>query len=265
MLKTFKKYCRLYVAFFKASFIADLEFRANFVLRLVTDIFWYIAQIMTFESLYRHTNLIGSWNLEQTRIFLGVVFVADGLYMILFHDNLDRMSDRIRKGEMDLLLAKPVNSQFMMSLSRVSTVLIGNLMVGTSYLIWAISQAQDFHFFRLLWLMILIPCGLICFYTIRFFIASTSILFTRSENLQYLWYQLYKLGLRPDSIYAPWLRLMLLTILPVGVIASVPARFLLEPPNWGLLAWVLCLASLLMYGSRRFWNYCLSHYTSASS
>lgn len=265
MLSLVHKYFRLYLAFIRASFIADLEFRANFILRLITDIFWYIAQIMTFESLYRHTNLIGAWNLEQTRIFLGVVFITDGLYMILFHDNLDRMSDRIRNGAMDLLLAKPISSQFMMSLSRVSTVLVGNLMVGTGYLIWAICKASQFDFVRLLWLFILVPCGLICFYSIRFFIASTSIIFTRSENLQYLWYQLYKLGLRPDSIYAPWLRVMLMTILPVSVIASVPARFLLEPPNLWLLGWVVLLASLLLYGSHRFWNYCLRHYTSASS
>jgi ABC-2 type transport system permease protein len=264
-MKTLKKYLSLYVSFFKASFIADLEFRANFILRVVTDVFWYLAQIITFESLYRFTKLIGSWNLEQTRVFLGIVFIVDGIYMILFHDNLDKISDRVRKGEMDLLLAKPVNSQFMISLGRASTVLIGNLMVGISYFIWALSGYSNFSPWSLLWLLILIPCGLICFYSIRFFIASTSVIFTRSENLQYLWYQIYRLGLRPDSIYAPWLKFILLTFLPVGVIASVPARALLDPPNLWLFAWVVFLAASLLYISHRFWNFCMRHYTSASS
>jgi ABC-2 type transport system permease protein len=260
-----KKYLRLWISFFKASFIADLEFRANFVIRLATDIFWYIAQILVFETLYHHTHQIGTWGIEQTRVFLGIVFIVDGLYMILFHDNLDRMSDQVRKGTLDLLLAKPVSSQFMLSLQRVGTVLIGNLMVGTSYFIWAIYNYPNFTWLRLFWLLGLIPAGLISFYTIRFMIASTALIFTRAENLQYLWYQIYKLGLRPDSIYSPWLKFVLLTFLPVAVIASVPARSLVEEPNFALFAYVIVLATGLLFISKRFWRYCLSKYTSASS
>lgn len=264
-MKMLRKYLRLYLAFTKASFIADLEFRANFILRLLTDIFWYLAQILTFESLFHHTHLIGTWTLEQTRVFLGIVFIADGIYMILFHDNLDRMTDRVRRGEMDMLLAKPINSQFIMSLSRVATVLIGNLTVGTLYFIWALAHYADFSPVRLLWLILLIPCGAICLYTIRFMFAATSVIFTRSENLQYLWYQIYKLGLRPDSIYAPWLKYLLLSLVPVGVVASVPARALLDPPHYALFLWVIFLSASLLYLSHRFWQYCLTHYTSASS
>ena len=50
-----KKYFSLYMAMFKASFIADLEYRANFFTRILTDIFWYIAQVVTFEVLFTHT------------------------------------------------------------------------------------------------------------------------------------------------------------------------------------------------------------------
>ena len=93
-----KKYFRLFVAFFRASFVADLEYRANFALRILTDIFWYVAQIITFETIFRHTKIVGAWNVEHTRVFLGILFVVDALYMILFSDNLDRLSERVRKG-----------------------------------------------------------------------------------------------------------------------------------------------------------------------
>jgi len=55
MIKNIKKYFQLYIAMFKASFIADLEYRANFFTRIMTDILWYIAQVMTFEVIYQHT------------------------------------------------------------------------------------------------------------------------------------------------------------------------------------------------------------------
>ena len=264
-MTTLSKYFRLFIAFAKASFIADLEYRANFVTRIVTDIFWYLAQILTFETLFRHTARVGSWNVEQTRVFLGVLFMVDALYMIFFHDNLDKMSDRVRKGELDLLLAKPVDSQFMLSLQRLNTALIGNLLIGIAWLTYALTGLPDFTPLRLAWLLVLVPAGLVCLYSVRFAFSATAVIFTKSESLSYMWFQVYKLGMRPDSIYVPWLRFLLMTILPVAVIASVPARAIMEPPNLLEFLWVLVWSAVLLWISHKFWKWCLKHYSSASS
>jgi ABC-2 type transport system permease protein len=264
-MKTLLKYLRIYRAFIKTSFIADLQFRANFVVRLVTDILWYAAQIVTFEVLYLHTQKIGDWNVEQTRVFLGVMFVTDALYMVTLHDNLDGFSERVRKGDLDLLLAKPINSQFMLSLNRVATSLFGNLMIAISWLIYALYSYSDFTWSRLPWMLLMIPSGMICFYSIRFVVSASAVIFTKSDNLVYLWYQFYRLGLRPDSIYVPWLRFILMTILPVAMISSVPARFLIQEPDWKLFIWAIVLAAGLIYATHRFWNFALKSYSSASS
>lgn len=264
-MRTLKKYLFLYFALFRTSFIADLEFRVNFVTRIMTDIFWYLAQILTFEVLFLHTTKIGDWNLEQTRVFLGIVFVVDALYMIILSENIDQFSDKVRKGDLDLLLAKPINSQFMISLQKAGTAMIGNLCLAMGWFIYSLIQLPDFEVLRLLWLLLLIPCGLISIYATRFCIAATSVVFAKSENLQFIWYQLYRLGMRPDSIYTPWLKWTLLTVLPVGVIASVPARALLEPPNFALFIWVVILSGMLIYLSNRFWKFALKYYSSASS
>ncbi len=264
-MSTIIKYLRLYQAMFRASFIADLEYRANFATRVMTDIFWYIAQVVTFEVLFTHTQLIGGWNLPQMRVFLGVVFMVDALYMIILSENLDQFSEKVRKGDLDLLLAKPVNSQFMLSLQKASTPAIGNLCIAVGWFIYSILQLPNFEWIRLLWLIILVPCGLVALYAMRFVMASTAVIFARSENLQFIWYQIYRLGMRPDSIYVPWLKWTLLTALPVGVIASVPARALLEPPQWGLIAWVMVLAWILLFLTNKFWRFALRFYSSASS
>lgn len=264
-MKNFFKYIRLYKSFFKASLISDFEFRLNFLFQLLTDIFWYAAQIITFEVLFLHTKQIGSWSLSQTRIFLGLVFIADAIYMILFHDNLGKLSEKVRRGQLDLLLTKPVNSQFMISLQRASTALLGNLILASGYFAWAAYQYADFSAVRLLWLIILIPVGTLCFYTFRFMLSAAAVIFTKSDNLDYLWYQIYKLGLRPDSMYSSWLRYVVLSILPVGVIASVPARAIIDEPNYILFSWVVALACTLLIISNKFWKFCLKNYTSASS
>lgn len=265
MSKTLKKYFFLYVAMFKASFIADLEYRANFFSRILTDVFWYAAQIITFEVLYQHTNLIGDWNVKEMRVFLGLLFVIDALYMIIIHENLENISEKVRKGDLDLLLAKPVNSQFMITLQKANTAIFGNLLLGTGWLFYALSGLDDFNYLRLLWLIFLIPCSLVVIYSMRFIFSASAVIFTRSENLQFLWWQVYRLGMRPDSMYNPYIKYILLTIIPVGVIVSVPARSLLNAPELAYLLWPLVLAPLLIYGTHRFWNFALKFYSSASS
>jgi ABC-2 type transport system permease protein len=260
-----KKYWGLYKAFFKASFIADMEYRANFITRIATDVFWYVAQVVTFEVLYMHTDRIGDWHIEHTRVFLGMLFVIDALSMIIFQENLDRLSDRVTKGELDLLLAKPVESQFMISLQKANTAILGNLILGTCWLIYALYGLHDFSWYRLLWMIIMIPTGLTAFYFLRFCFGAIAIVFAKSENVQFIFYQLYRLGMRPDTIYFPWLKWTIITVLPVGMIASVPTRVLINPTDSWLALWGLILTPLMIYASHLFWKFCLKYYSSASS
>jgi ABC-2 type transport system permease protein len=260
-----KKYFFLYLSFIRAGFIADMEYRANFIFRVATDVIWYVAQVLGFEVIFEHTKIIGTWNLAQTRVFLGLLFVVDALYMIALSDNLDRLTDRVRKGDLDLLLPKPVNSQFMVSLQRVSTSLISNFVIASIYFFWCFFALPEPNVLRLLWLAILIPCGLICLYAFRFMIAATSVIFTKSDNLQFLWHQVYRLGMRPDHIYSRWLRLIVLSVLPVAMVASVPSRFVLDPPDFPLALWTIAWTGFVLWLSNRFWRYALTFYSSASS
>jgi ABC-2 type transport system permease protein len=260
-----RKYLSLYSAFFRASLTADLEFRVNFATRILTDIFWYLAQVVSFEVLFNFTDNIGGWNRDEMRVFLGILFVIDAVFMVIFSSNLDNLSDSVRKGNLDLLLTKPVNSQFIISCQRASTAHLGNLLLAFVWLGWALSRLEGFAWWRLGWLALAIPSGVLIFYGCRFFFSACAVIFTRAENLQYLWYHLYKLGMRPDTIYFPWLRFVVLTAIPVGLIASVPAQAVLGTADPWLVLWGVAAAGLIVLLSGKFWRYALRHYTSASS
>lgn len=261
-----KKYVSLFYAFFRASLTADLEFRANIVVKIVTDILWYIAQISTFEVIFRQTTNMGSWTAPEVRVFLGVLFIVDGFYMLLFSDNLDRLSEKVQRGDLDLLLAKPVNSQFMMSLQRSSPAYIGNLLLSAGYLVWAYHKLPaSVPWWNFLWFLLLVPCGIAVAYAGRFFFSVMALIFTRAEYITYIWYQIYRLGMRPDGIYFPWLKYVLLSVIPVAIIASIPARAILRPESPLLFLWSVGITFLFIYLTGRFWNIALRKYSSASS
>jgi ABC-2 type transport system permease protein len=262
---TLKKYFQLYKAFFKASLAADIEYRLNFVFLVLSEFVWYSTQLILFEVLYRHTNVIGDWHLSQMRVFIFLVLFIDSIYMILWDPNFSMFTENVRKGGLDLLLTKPVNSMFMLSSQRISISHIPCLFITAAGLIWALGEIPDFNWFKLLWLILLVPSGLSVIFCGRFALNCSAILFTRADFLQYIWYSLFRLGLRPDAIYSGFLRFTLLFIVPFAMVASVPARILLDDPKTWMIVWSLILPFILFTLLKRYWTYCLRHYASASS
>jgi ABC-2 type transport system permease protein len=260
-----KKYLGLYKAFFRASIVSDLEFRLNFVLLVVAEFIWYSTQLVLFEVLFRHTKIIGNWNIEQMRVFIFLVLFIDSIYMILWDPNFSAFTENVRKGTLDLLLVKPVNSMFMLSSQKISISHIPCLFITGAGFIWAIGNIPGFNYLKLFWLLIFIPAGLSVIFAGRFALNCSAILFTRADFLQYLWYSMFRLGLRPDAIYSGVLRFVLIFMIPFAMIASIPARILLEPINPFYIIWAIMLPILLLFGLRKYWSYCLRHYSSASS
>ena len=260
-----RKYLSLFKSFFKASLISELEYRFNITARIFTDIVWYAAQLSVFEVIFLHTRSLNGWTLAETRVFMGVLFVTDSLYMLCFSENLDRVGEKVRRGDLDLLLVKPVNSQWMMSLQKVSIAYIGNFFISLGWLTFALLKLDTEIGLRFLWLVPMVPIGLTIVYSIRFIIASTALFFTRADAVTYIWYQLYRLGTRPDSIYPLVLRYTVLSVLPIAFLASVPARLILNRASPWMALLGVGLSVTLLFISHRVWNYGLRQYSSASS
>jgi len=261
-----KKYLSLYWTFFRTSLMADLEYRLNIVTQVITDLFWYAAQASVFEVIFTHAPNISGWTLPAARVFMAMMFFVDALWMILFQENFGRLSTKIRRGELDLLLVKPVNSMFMVTFMKQNTAYLVNLVFTGAYLVWTVSLLPTpVSGFRFLFLLSAIPSALMICYAFRMFFSVWSVIFANAESLNYVWYQLYKLGMRPDAMYPKWLRYLVLSFLPVAFIASVPTRLILEPPNWVLACGGPAIGLFLIWLCARVWNYALTYYSSASS
>lgn len=259
------RYVRIFRAFFVAGVQADMEYRINILLRFVVDAIWYVVQVIMFEVLFLHVDHVGVLSHAEMRVFLGVLFAVDSLYMIFFGENLEKFSENVRKGDMDFLLVKPINCQFMVSLQKFSFANLLNLFLALGWLCWAISRLENVVWWQVAELLFLLPCGALIFYGMRFMFGSLAVVYTQSDSFTHVWYQFYKLGMRPDSIYNVWVRMVLMTLLPVSLIASVPSRVILEPSQPWLAFLVIVMTALVIWFSHRTWNFLLRFYTSASS
>jgi ABC-2 type transport system permease protein len=260
------RYLKLWLEFLKMSWMSDLEYRLNITVQVIGEMTWYTAQLSTFEVLYTHTKTLYGWDVHAMRVFMGALFLVDVLTMIFLHENMDNLNKLVKTGDLDLYLVKPINSQFMVSLRKISIAHVFDLALVLAYLTWAISRLEPRpDFLQLLSFAFLVGCGFLVFYAGRFMFVTMTIFLQDAGNLQFVWYQIYRLGTRPDILYPFKLRLVLMTVLPMAFFASVPARALINGVSVLELLAAATVVTVFLTLASWGWHKALRHYASASS
>ncbi len=265
-MTTLMRHVGIWFALARTSFIAELEYRANIIGKMLADVVWYFAQLSLYEVLFSHTSLVADWTLPQMRVFMSFLFLIDCWYMVLFHDNLDTFSEKVSKGELDLLFAKPINAQFLLSFHRISTPYFVNMAVIFAYMTYAIGKLEEpMAWYQLVAGLVAGVCGVIVMYGVRFTFSSLSMIITRADSILQLWYQLYRLATRPDTLFPSPARIILHTVLPMAFIVSVPARIALGKAGMLHLVAGIALSVATIFWTKFWWGYCVRRYSSASS
>lgn len=260
------RYLRLYAYFVRFSFSRAMEFRVDFFFRIVMDIMFYAVQFAFFGVLYRHTSLLGGWNLDQVWIFLGGVFVCDAIIMTVFANNCWWLPIFVNRGDLDYYLVRPVSSLFFLSTRDFAANSFFNLVIALAVLIWALMQ---YPLPLDPWLIALYTCLLLagtlllhaihmCFLIPVFWIQS-------ARGLDEIYWVMQHLAERPDRIYRGWLRRILVSILPLALVVSQPTAILFGSPPWLTAAHVLGVTLAVWILLWRFWHWGVRNYASASS
>ena len=125
-----KRYAEIYRIQIKNNFVREAVYRTNFLTAITVDIIWMSIELSLFSVIYSNVNSLAGWNKEQVYFFLGIFFSSDALFTVLFQRNFWNFSDLVNKGELDILLTKPVHPLFL-ALSRSINLTAGfNLILG---------------------------------------------------------------------------------------------------------------------------------------
>ncbi len=260
------RYFRLYLHFLRFSFSRAFEFRVDFWFRVVMDCAFYAVNLTFFTLLYGQTETIGGWNLGQAYIFVAGFFLIDAIHMTLFSNNMWWLPILVNRGDLDYYLVRPVSSLFFLSLREFAANSFINLLIAVGILVWAITRYPgDLTAMNIAAFALLICAGSFLFYCLHLLFILPVFWLHTNRGLAMVFYSIGKLAERPDQIYTDFTRKVLISVLPLALIASLPTDTLFT----GLtVERILHFAAVMagMFGLLLLlWNRALRGYVSASS
>ncbi|MFC1587128.1 ABC transporter permease [Planctomycetota bacterium] len=260
------RYLKLYAYFLRFSFSRAMEFRLDFSFRIVMDTAFYIVQIAFFSLLYRHTEHLTGWNFDQVLVFVAGYFVLDGLWMALFSTNMWWLPLFVNRGDLDYYLVRPVSSLFFLSLREFAANSFMNMVIAIGILIWALARyPEPLGAGSIICYIALLINGTFLMYIVNMWFLIPVFWLQDERGLGTLFFTVSSYVGRPHRIFRGWLRRVMMTILPFGMMASFPAVVLFDGLTLLKLLHVTSVTVACFVVLVLFWRKGLRSYASASS
>lgn len=258
----------VYAIMFRNSLIREMSFKLNFLLWMLVEVLWFLGQIVFIEVVFSYVGGIGGWTKWEVVLLIGTHQVIGQLFQAFFYMNLANLPELVRTGRMDFMLLLPVDTQFLVSLKQFGMDNVVNALVGAGFVLfslWKLAIVPTVS--QILLYLAAVCCGILIHYAIMLVFSMASFWMVRSQGLIYGYYSLFNIGRYPDTIYRGAFKLVFSWMIPVIIVANIPARLLIhaaENPT-PLLVELVATTFFMIGATRLLWNAALRHYSSASS
>ncbi len=260
-----QRYWRIYRTFFVSSFARELEFRANFIAKVGQNIIWLGFFILILLVVYGKTDSVAGWSRGDAFVLAATCFFMNAVFQALFM-SLIEIPDQVRKGTLDFVLTKPIDTQFWVSTRKFNFDQIGTIFAGIVMIVYG-SVSAHIHASLVQWIAyaVLVVASTTIFYAFNLMLMTTGIWLVRVDNLWVLGETVMQVARYPLDIYSTSLRAILTFVVPLAFLATIPARQLKDHLDLPMLVLGLVWSLVFVVVSRWFWNFALRHYGSASS
>ncbi len=263
-----RRYIEIYSIMLRNSLIREMSFKANFILWMIVEVLWFCGQILFFSIIFGAVNRIGDWTKWEVVLLIGTHQIIAQLFQAFFFVNVANIPELVRTGKLDSLLLLPIDSQFSVSTRQFGLDSIVNALLGAVVVIFSLTKLDVLPApGAILLYLAALGFGVAIHYSIMLSLAAVSFWIVRAQGLVYGYFNFLNIARYPDVIFPPLFRFIFSWIVPVVIVANIPARLLIKSlgtPGW-LTLQLVAAATIVFFWSRIFWRFALRHYSSASS
>jgi ABC-2 type transport system permease protein len=270
MLTAAGRYLRLLGHLARYTLARELAFRGNFLVKVSVEVLWLGILVAFYRTVFARTSHVANWSEPDYFFFVGCFFALNGLIETLFLENCNEFAELVRTGDLDFLLLRPIDEQFLVTLRRIDWGTAPNVLMGTALMGIALVQKDwQFDAVRLTTFAVTFASGAVIAYSFMLLLTSLSVWMVRNQSLMEMWWLFSSLARYPKEIFAGrWaepLGNFFTFVIPILLVSNVPANVMvrvLDPP---MVALTIAAAVVLLFLSRRFFHHALRSYRSASS
>lgn len=263
-----RRYFEIYGIMLRNSLIREMNFKANFLLWLIVEVLWFCGQIIFFSIIFGQVDQIGDWSKWEVVLLVGTHQIIAQLFQAFFFMNISNIPELVRTGKLDSLLALPIDSQFAVSTKQFGLDSVINALLGAVVVIVSLTQLKIVpSAASTLLYVVALGFGVAIHYSVMLALAAVSFWIIRAQGLIYGYFNFLQIARYPDVIFPRMFRFVFGWIIPVIIVANIPARLLIKPLNdpAALMFQLVVAGSAALIASRIFWRFALRRYSSASS
>jgi ABC-2 type transport system permease protein len=263
-----RRYIEIYSIMLRNSLLRELSFKANFLLWIIVEVLWFCGQIFFFSIIFGNVDRIGDWTKWEVVLLIGTHQIISQLFQALFFVNVAAVPELVRTGKLDTLLVLPIDSQFAVSTKQFGLDSVINAALGAVVVCVALARL---HFVpsvsSTVLYVVALAVGVTVHYSVMLSLAAVSFWIVRAQGLVYGYFNFLTIARYPDVIFPKLFQFIFGWIVPVIIVANIPARLLIKPLGQpGQLMMHLVIAATIVFSlARAFWRFALRHYSSASS
>ena len=267
-----RKYMKLLGAFFRVTFRAATAYRSTYFAGIVGQWLGYGATFATLFILTTRFENLGGWTPSEVLLLYGLAVLSYCIAATFFFNPTTFLSSKIRSGEFDAALIKPLNPFVHEIFTGINPAYVSHFTLSMAIIIYALITS-GFH--PSLWnitSMIFMVIGAIFVQAAALVASSVMSFFTVNENpvLDFLLFNVKEFTNYPITIYPKAIQILLTFILPFAFINFYPASLLLGkavPEGFpAVLPYLTPVLGIICFTlSVLLWNWGLKHYKSTGS
>jgi len=267
IFRELRKHILIYYLFVKNSLMAQMAYRFNFIGNLAMETGYLLVKLSYVMVVYRSGVTINGLAPDEILLFCGTFVALTGPYAGMFMINNFGLRNKIRDGDLDVLITKPVSLQFLVTLRQTD--------VG----IFSVDMIAGLIMVAIAWGRLGIPVSVYTIGGYAVFLALSALVgyslfllpllltfwMTNASSLAGIVDSFWDFNSMPMDIYSQTIRQIGVFVLPIFVITNFPPMFLLDKMPPAYLAWAIALPFLLLVIVRQVWRRGVKTYNSASS
>src|SRR5262250_3264618 len=233
-----RRYIEIYSIILRNSLIRDMSFKANFLLWMVVEVLWFCGQIVFFSIIFGSVDRIGDWTKWEVVLLIGTHQMIAQLFQAFFFANLANIPELVRMGKLDSVLVLPIDSQFAVSTKQFGLDSIVNALLGAVVVIVSLFKLNVVpNPLSILLYIVALGFGIAVHYSIMLGLAAFSFWIVRAQGLVYGYFNFLNIARYPDAIFPRLFRIIFGWVIPVVIVANIPARLLIK--SFGQPAWLM--------------------------